>query len=330
MREAQSPFGDQNGGPLPALQPAPTFGAVGVFQAKAGLVSLSHLGAVQCQQIIVGKDLDAVEVSVGTGAEHRTGAWPGSTWLAQATPAQLLAGQHPGTQQITTLKPNKAVMTVLAQTLLITPAGTASWGGVPPCPAWPKEGAAPCQPLPMGHSPVALVPSPGVSPHPGSEIGSSQVVDLGGEAKEAAVAIGPLHVVSRAREAALLVGTVQQPQGSVLQVGCLLHQLGVHHQVWGIWHGEDQQGLRRCSPPCIAPPTLLQEKGGPPSQQYPLGSCYSRAVQVTPAEKRPPPLGQWTGPWRWHCWRASSVPAQRTPLITTRVASGLPAQYHVS
>lgn len=61
-----------------------------------------------------------------------------------------------------------------------------------------------------------------------------------------------------------------------------------------------------------------------------MGCCYSRAVQVTPAEKRPPPLGQWTGPWRWHCCRASSVPAQRTPLITTWLASGLPAQYHVS
>lgn len=51
------------------------------------------------------------------------------------------------------------------------------------------------------------------------------------------MAIGPLHAVSRAGEAALLMGTVQQPQGPVLQVGCLLHQLGVHHQVWGVWKG---------------------------------------------------------------------------------------------
>lgn len=68
----------------------------------------------------------------------------------------------------------------------------------------------------------------------------------------------------------------------------------------------------------------------PPPSGTPWAPRYSRAVQVTPAEKRPPPLGQWTGPWRWHCWRASSVPAQRTPLISTRVASGLPAQYQVS
>lgn len=136
-------------------------------------------------------------------------------------------------------------MTELAQTLLITPGGTASWGRVPPCPAWPKEGAAPCQLLPTGHSPVALVPSPGMAPHPRSEIGSSQVVDLGGEAEEAAVAIGPLHGVGRAGQAALLVGTVQQPQGPVLQVGCLLHQLGVHHQVWGVCRGGDQRALRR-------------------------------------------------------------------------------------
>lgn len=59
-------------------------------------------------------------------------------------------------------------------------------------------------------------------------------------------------------------------------------------------------------------------------------SGYSRVVQVTPAEKRPPPLGQCTGPWRWHCCRASSVPVQRTPLISTCEASGLPAQYQVS
>lgn len=89
-------------------------------------------------------------------------------------------------------------MTVPEQTLLITLGGPASAGWVPPCPAWCGEGAAPCQFLPMGHSPVALVPGPGMAPHPGSEIGSAQVVDLGGEAEEAAVAVGPLHVVSRA------------------------------------------------------------------------------------------------------------------------------------
>lgn len=66
------------GGSVSALQPAPTFGAVGVFQAKAGLVPLGHLGAVEGQQIIVGEDLDAVEVSVGTGTEHRTGASQGA------------------------------------------------------------------------------------------------------------------------------------------------------------------------------------------------------------------------------------------------------------
>lgn len=147
MREAQTePLWGAEWDPLPALQLAPTFRAVGVFQAKAGLVPLGHLGAIERQQIIVGKDLDAVEVSVGTGAEHRTSAWPGSMWLGQATPAELPAEQHPGAQQITALKPNKAVMTVLAQTLLITPGGTASWGWVPPCPPGPRRGQLPASP----------------------------------------------------------------------------------------------------------------------------------------------------------------------------------------
>lgn len=146
-REAQTePLWGAEWGPLSALQLSPTFGAVGVFQAKTGFMPLGHLGAVECQQIVVGKDLDAVEVSVGTGAKYRTSAQPGSTGLAQATPAELLAGQHPGTQQITTLKPNKAIMTVLAQRLLITPGGTAFWGRVPPCPAWPKRGQLPASP----------------------------------------------------------------------------------------------------------------------------------------------------------------------------------------
>lgn len=143
-------------------------------------------------------------------------------------------------EQITALKPNKAVMTVPAPPPLITPGGPASAGWVPPCLAWSGKWAAPCQLLPTGHSPVALVPGPGVASHPGSEISSAQVVDLGREAEEAAVAVGPVHVVGGAGEAALLMGAVEQPQWPVLQVGCLLHQLGVHHQVRGIWHGGDQ------------------------------------------------------------------------------------------
>ena len=52
----------------PLLVPR-TLGAVGVLQAEAGLVPLGHLGAVERQQVVVGEDLDAVEVPVGTGGE---------------------------------------------------------------------------------------------------------------------------------------------------------------------------------------------------------------------------------------------------------------------
>lgn len=39
-----------------------TIGAVGVLQAEAGLVTLSHLGPVVRQQVVVGEHLDAVVV----------------------------------------------------------------------------------------------------------------------------------------------------------------------------------------------------------------------------------------------------------------------------
>lgn len=100
MREAQSPFGEQNGGPLSALQLAPTIRAVGVFQAKAGLVPLGHLGAIERQQIIVGKDLDAVEVSVGTGAEHRTNAWQGARGWPRQPPQNFQQGSTQGLSKL--------------------------------------------------------------------------------------------------------------------------------------------------------------------------------------------------------------------------------------
>lgn len=58
---------------MPCLQLPPTLGAVGVLQAKAGLVPFGHLGAVERQQVVVGEDLDAVEVPAGTGGERGPG-----------------------------------------------------------------------------------------------------------------------------------------------------------------------------------------------------------------------------------------------------------------
>jgi len=39
-----------------------TFGAVGVLQTEAGLVTFGHLGPVKRQQVVVGEHLDAVVV----------------------------------------------------------------------------------------------------------------------------------------------------------------------------------------------------------------------------------------------------------------------------
>jgi len=80
---AELALGSRTGALLAAAWLEPTLGAVGVLQAKAGLVPFGHLGAVERQQVIVGEDLDAVEVPVGTGAERGAGAWPGSTRPAQ-------------------------------------------------------------------------------------------------------------------------------------------------------------------------------------------------------------------------------------------------------
>ena len=81
--------------------------------------------------------------------------------------------------------------------------------------------------------PVTLVPGPALPGGLGPEVGAAQVHDAGGEAQQAAVAVGPGHQRRRRRQAALLVGAAQQVQRSVLQVGRLLHQLGVQHQVRG-------------------------------------------------------------------------------------------------
>lgn len=41
-----------------------TFVTLGVLQAKAGLVSLCHLGAIEAQKVIVGEDFHAVIMSM--------------------------------------------------------------------------------------------------------------------------------------------------------------------------------------------------------------------------------------------------------------------------
>lgn len=73
-------------------------------------------------------------------------------------------------------------------------------------------------------------------PHPqvlgsfGLEVGLAVVVDLRGEAQQAAVRVGR-RLVRVGGQAVLLVRTLQHEHGPVLHVGGLLHHLRVQHQV---------------------------------------------------------------------------------------------------
>ena len=90
-------------------------------------------------------------------------------------------------------------------------------------------------------SPVTLMPDPGVVCGPGPEVWLTVVVDLGGEAKKTAVGAG-VRFGSTAGQTFLLQGALQYVHGSVLQVGGLLHSLGIEDQVWGRWEGESNKG----------------------------------------------------------------------------------------
>lgn len=94
-------------------------------------------------------------------------------------------------------------------------------------------------------SPVTLMPDPGVVRGPRPEVRLAFVVDLGGEAEKAAVGAG-VGVVSATGQTVFLLGALQNVHGSVLQVGGLLHHLGIKDQVWGRWGVLDKmQGAMR-------------------------------------------------------------------------------------
>lgn len=78
---------------------------------------------------------------------------------------------------------------------------------------------------------MTLVPCPALSCRFGSEIGPTQVHDAGGEAQQASVAIRPVHPGSRRGQTVFFIGTGQQVEGSVFQVGCLLDQLRIQNEV---------------------------------------------------------------------------------------------------
>lgn len=87
---------------------------------------------------------------------------------------------------------------------------------------------------------MAGVPDPRVAPGLRLEVGAADVVDLGGEAQQAPVSVGPVGLGGGLGQAVLLGGAVEHVQGPVLDVDRLLHQRGVQDQVRGRC-GEGQQ-----------------------------------------------------------------------------------------
>lgn len=70
--------------------------------------------------------------------------------------------------------------------------------------------------------PVTLVPCPAFSAGPGLEVSAAKVHDARGEAKEAAVSVGPAHPGSGGGQAVLLLSAGEEVERSVLHVGRFL------------------------------------------------------------------------------------------------------------
>jgi len=101
-----------------------------------------------------------------------------------------------------------------------------------------------CSRVEVGSSPVTLVPDPGLVSGARPEVGAAVVVYLGGEAQQPAVG-GGVGGGGAAGQTVLLLGTRQRVHGPVLQVGGLLHHLGVQHEVWGRWRSRRRRRRRR-------------------------------------------------------------------------------------
>lgn len=86
--------------------------------------------------------------------------------------------------------------------------------------------------------PVTGVPDPRVPPGLRLEVGPADVVDLGGEAEQAAVSVGPVGLGCRFGQAILLGSAVEHVQRTILDVNRLLDQRGVQDQVRGRWEQE--------------------------------------------------------------------------------------------
>lgn len=93
--------------------------------------------------------------------------------------------------------------------------------------------------------PVTGVPDPRVPPGLRLKVGPADVVDLGGEAEQAAVSVGPVGLGCRFGQAILLGSAVEHVQRTILDVNRLLDQRGVQDQVRGRWEQESMQDWTR-------------------------------------------------------------------------------------
>lgn len=90
---------------------------------------------------------------------------------------------------------------------------------------------------------MTSVPDPRVAPRLRLEVRPADVVDLGGEAEQPSVSVGPVGLGCRLGQAVLLSSAVQHVQRSVLDVNRLLHQGGVQDQVRDRWVGIQRRSV---------------------------------------------------------------------------------------
>lgn len=93
---------------------------------------------------------------------------------------------------------------------------------------------------------MAGMPDPRVAPSLWLEVGPTNVVDLGGEAEQPAVSVGPVGLGCRLGQAVLLCSTVEHVQGAILNVNRLLDQGGVQDQVRRRCGGRSRIRLHLC------------------------------------------------------------------------------------
>lgn len=94
---------------------------------------------------------------------------------------------------------------------------------------------------------MAGVPDPRVAPRLGLEVRPADVVDLGGEAEQPSMSVGPVGLGRGFGQAVLLSSAVEHVQRPVLDVHRLLHQRGVQDQVGGRWVKDG----RGCESGCV-------------------------------------------------------------------------------